>query len=114
MEKYTILLLLKATPKWLCKTREERTDFFNKIILPLFDKFKTTQLVKFFDSEYYNAKVSDFLIIETTDLNNYQYFIELLRDTEIYSVPLFEVVDIIPGSENAHKEFDEKIKNEPQ
>jgi len=36
--------------------------------------------MRFFDAEAFHAKVSDVMMIETTDLKQYYYFIETLRD----------------------------------
>jgi hypothetical protein len=49
------------------------------------------------------------MIVETTDLKEYRYFIEYLRDTKIYGEPYFEIKDIVPGMENAFQEFNENV-----
>lgn len=110
--KYTILLLMQATPAWLSLTRKERSVFFEGKLSPIIDKFSEDLTVRLFDVEFFNASVSDYMMIETKNLEAYADFIEYLRDTEIYGVPYFEIKDIITGVENRFKTFDEKLKNE--
>lgn len=109
---YTSLVLLNATPQWLSLTREKRSEFFEKKIGPIFQSVSKTVKIRLFDSEYFHAKVSDFMIIETQNLEEYKRFIELLRDTKIYGEPYFEIKDIIVGQEGAFLEFNELFKKE--
>jgi folate-dependent tRNA-U54 methylase TrmFO/GidA len=110
--KYTILLLMSATPAWLKLNREQRAVFFEQKIAPIIQKFSKELDVRLFDSEFFHAAVSDYMMVETDNLDAYADFIEYLRDTEIYSVPYFELKDIITGVENRFKTFDAKQKNE--
>lgn len=112
---YTILVLMNATPQWLSLTRNQRSQFFEKQVMPIFQKVGQSVDVKLFDSEYFHAKVSDFMIITTSHLNQYKLLIELLRDSKIYGVPYFEIVEIIVGQENLFEDFNEafgKDKND--
>lgn len=111
MKPYTILILLSATSKWLALSRNERAHFYEKTILPVFLNNTPSLSVKFYDSEYFNAEVSDFLIVSTTDLDEYKRMIELLRDSAVYSVPYFTVKDIIIGQENLFQDFDQQLNN---
>lgn len=109
---YTILLLLNATPQWLSLSREARSDFFKKHVIPVFREIGRSTQVKFYDSEYFHASVSDFLIIHTSDIGDYKLLIEKLRDSKVYSAPYFEVKDIILGQENAFEDFNRQFKND--
>lgn len=66
----------------------------------------------FYHSEYFHSKVSDFILVNTTNLEDYKRLIELLRDSKIYSEPYFEIIDIIVGQENLFEDFNEKFKKE--
>lgn len=115
MEKqkpYTILVLMNATPKWLSLTRDERSKFFEKEIMPVFQRVAKTVKAGFYDSEYFSSSVSDFMIVNTTSLDDYKLLIELLRDTKIYSAPYFEIKDIIAGQETLFEDFNERFKKE--
>lgn len=109
---YTILVLMNATPDWLALTRNERSKFVEKDLLPIIQQVSNTVKVRFYDSEYFHASVSDFMIIKTNVLDDYKMLIELLRDTKTYSIPFFEIKDIIVGQENLFEDFNEKLKQE--
>ena len=103
-------MLLNANPQWLALSREERSQFVKKDLHPIFDHLSDRLDLKFYDSEYFHSSFSDYLIIQTYELDAYQTFIELLRDTKVYSVPFFEVKEIIIGIENQFEVFDEQFK----
>ncbi|WP_166967576.1 darcynin family protein [Yeosuana marina] len=107
--KYTILILISTTENWLRLTREERNKFNETFFEPLMKKYSEFLNVRLFDSESTNAKHTDFIIIETSDLNQYYYFWEEVRDSEIYTVPYFKVDDIIIGQEGGFKEFERNM-----
>ena len=109
---YTILVLMNATPKWLSLSRDERSKFFEEKVKPIFQKVGKTVKVGLYDSEYFHSKVSDFMLVNTTNLEDYKLLIELLRDTKIYGEPYFEIIDIIVGQENLFEDFNEKFKKE--
>lgn len=109
---YTILVLMNATPKWLSLSREERSIFFGEKVKPIFQKVSKSVKVGLYDSEYFHSKVSDFMLVKTTNLEDYKLLIELLRDTKIYGEPYFEIIDIIVGQENLFEDFNEKFKQE--
>lgn len=111
---YTILVLMNATPKWLSLTRDERSRFVEKELTPVFARVSKTVKVRLYDSEYFHSSVSDFMIVNTTSLDDYKLLIELLRDTKVYSVPYFEIKDIITGQENLFEDFNEQFKKEKQ
>lgn len=111
---YTILLLMNATPQWLSLTREQRSDFLEDQLVPIFGKVAKTVNVRMFDSEYFHSKVSDFLIVTTYELHDYKLIVEMLRDTRVYGVPYFQITDIIVGQENMFANFNEELKKEKQ
>lgn len=109
-DRFTVIILLNATPAWLSLSREDRDLYFRQEISPIFDRYQSTSTVRFFDSEFFHANVSDYILIESSSFKDYQYLIEELRDSKIYSEPYFEVKDIIPGVENAFQSYnDEKF-----
>jgi len=109
---YTILVLMNATTQWLALTRESRADFFEKSVVPVFQSVSKTVTVRLFDSEYFHANVSDFMVITADNMNDYQELIERLRDTKIYGAPYFEIKDIIVGQENRFEDFNALFKKD--
>jgi hypothetical protein len=113
-KSYTVLVLMNATSKWLSLTRDERSKFVEKELTPIFVRVSRTVSVRLFDSEYFHSSISDFMIVSTTNLEDYKLLIELLRDTKVYGVPYFEIKDIIVGQENLFEDFNERLKKEKQ
>lgn len=107
---YTVLLLMNATPQWLSLSRDQRSRFFEKEVMPALQQAAKTTTFRLFDSEYFHAGVSDFMVIETCSLSDYQEVIERLRDSKIYGAPYFEIRDIIVGQENRFEDFNEQFK----
>jgi hypothetical protein len=57
--------------------------------------------MRFYDTEFYAAEVTDVIVWQTRDLAGYQAIVESLRETSFWGV-YFEVVSILPGVENAY------------
>ncbi len=105
---YSILVLYQVNNHWLTLTREERSNFYEGKMLPLIKKFSNQLSVRLFDSEAFHAETSDYMIIECSDLKDYYYFMEYLRDTELFSKPYLVLKDVIIGIENGFKAFEDK------
>lgn len=106
---FHILLLLNASREWLSLSREARTLFFRQKLQPAFARVQNTVKVRFFDTEYFHARVSDFIYLEAGNLHDYQLLMEMLRDTELYTSPYFHLIDIIIGQENAFETFNQLL-----
>lgn len=105
--KYTVVILYRATHLWLSLSREERGQFFEKKIAPIIGKFDGKLSVRLCDSEAFHARTSDFMLVECLELKDYYYFIEYLRDTELFGKPYIEINDIVIGINNGFKHFEE-------
>src|SRR4051812_47788664 len=105
--KYTIVILVSTTAQWLRLSRKERNNYFEQDIGPILEKYNQVVTLRMFDAEAFNAKHTDFLIIETSSLKEYYHFWEEIRDSKIYTEPYFLINEIIVGREDAFKEFEE-------
>ena len=103
--KFTFFIHMNATGAWLSLTRKKRGEYFAKWQKEIFDRYPSVS-VKFYDVEAFSARCSDIAIYETEDIQSYYFLIEELRDSEVYTVPYFEVVDIFPALENGFAEFE--------
>lgn len=97
---YTILLLVKATPQWLTLPRTQRDQFVQTEVRAVLDKFSDQCSIRLFDCDFTHAQVSDFMIIETGNLEQYGYLTGYLRESKTLAVPYFEIKDIIIGVPN--------------
>jgi hypothetical protein len=108
--KYTIVILISTTKKWLRLSRKLRNEFSEQVLGPIMLKYKATVNVKMFDAESFNSRNTDFLLIETSNLNDYYFFWEEIRDSKVYTEPYFVVNEIVIGQENGFKEFEKTLK----
>ena len=95
----TVFMLVRATPAWLALTPNDRFAFFAREIVPRIAAHPQVRM-RFYDSEFYNARVSDVLAWEVADRHAYELVVEGLRETAWWG-GYFEVVEILPAVENA-------------
>ncbi|MFD7537727.1 MULTISPECIES: darcynin family protein [unclassified Streptomyces] len=97
----TAFMLVKTTPEWLALTVEERVAAFATQVVPAV-KAKTTGVrSRFYDTEFYSARVTDVWVWEAEDHHAYQLLIDALRETPFWD-RYFEVVDLLVGTENGY------------
>ncbi|MEV8315920.1 darcynin family protein [Streptomyces sp. NPDC059900] len=97
----TAFILVKTTPEWLAMTPRERVDAFTTQVIPAI-KAKTTGVrSRFYDTEFYSARVTDVWVWEADDHEAYQLLIDALRETPFWD-RYFEIVDLLVGTENGY------------
>ncbi|GLQ29968.1 darcynin family protein [Litoribrevibacter albus] len=106
--KYTFFVHMNATKEWLSMSREERGQYFDKIQSNIFSNYPSVS-VRLYDAEAFTTKCSDIAVYETENIQDYYFLIEALRDTEIYTVPYFEIVDIFPAIEDGFAEYESSV-----
>src|SRR5579859_1880609 len=82
-QHWAFFMLVNATRAWLDLPLQQRIDFVEETLKPLLRPAEVR--LRYFDSEYFHAKVSDVLLWETVDPAAYQAVIEGLRDTEYWN-----------------------------
>lgn len=97
---FTIFMQVKTTPAWLALSPQRRFAFLGETIEPILARHPSVRM-RFFDTEFYAADVTDVIVWETKDLAAYQAIVEALRETPFWG-QYFEVVSIVPGVENAY------------
>ncbi len=108
--KYTVFVLYQALPAWLALSRPQREAFFDRKATPIFAKYEKDVQVRLFDAEAFHAQVSDVMVISCNDLNAYYFFMEALRDTELFSKPYIELKDVIISRENGFRDYEASLK----
>ena len=103
---YTIFMLVKTTPQWLQVPPVERFKFSDDVLKPILKKHPQVKL-RFFDVEAFNARVSDVLMWEVSDLKQYESLVEHLRETLFWDT-YFSVVEILPAVEDAYADHYDK------
>ncbi len=100
-----IFLLLRSTPAWLALTRQERADYIASTVQPIFARHPPRSN-RFFDAEAFSGRCSDVMLIEASDLRQYGFLIDALRDEAFFGLPYFQVIDIIPTLEDSYRDYD--------
>lgn len=102
--KMTIFLCLKALPQWLALDRKDRTTISEQALTDAFGDAPVS--FRFFDAEAFSSHISDVAMIEADSPKEYYFAIERLRDSKFFSVPYFELIEIIPSFENGYQAFE--------
>jgi hypothetical protein len=97
----TAFMLVKTTPEWLAMSVQERADAFTSEVLPTIEAKTTKVRSRFYDTEFYSARVTDVWVWEADDHHSYQLLVEALRETPFWD-RYFEVVDLLVGTENGY------------
>jgi hypothetical protein len=90
-------MLVKTTTTWLQIPVKERFEFQKQIIAPILEKYPSVKM-RFFDSEAFSGHFTDVLMWETSEIKDYQFLIEELRETLFWGT-YFEIIEIIPAIE---------------
>lgn len=107
--KYTFFVLLRATKEWLALTRAARNQFVEQHLQPLFAKYDAVS-VRFYDAEAFTTRCSDIAVFETADLQQYYFLMDGIRDSKVFTVPYFDLLEIIPAIEGGFIEYEESLK----
>ncbi|MFC8306964.1 darcynin family protein [Streptomyces olivaceus] len=97
----TAFMLVKTTPEWLAMTVEERVRAFTTEVVPVVEAGTTGVRSRFYDTEFYSARVTDVWVWEAEDHRAYQLLVDALRETPFWD-RYFEVVDLLVGTENGY------------
>jgi hypothetical protein len=97
----TAFILVKTTRAWLDLTVEQRIAAFESSVLPTVREKARDVRSRFYDTEFYTARVTDVWVWEARDHEAFQLVIEALRETPFWDL-YFEVVEILVGVENGY------------
>ncbi|MFR9729118.1 darcynin family protein [Saccharopolyspora sp. MS10] len=96
----TAFLLIKTNRAWLDLSVPERVAAFQENVLPTIEDKAEDVRWRYYDTEFYSARVTDIWVWEARDHDTFQLVIEALRETPFWD-HYFEIVEIIVGVENA-------------
>ncbi|MES4907664.1 MULTISPECIES: darcynin family protein [unclassified Streptomyces] len=97
----TAFMLVKTTPEWLAMTVAERVQAFTTQVVPVIEARTRGVCSRFYDTEFYSARVTDIWVWEADDHDAYRLLIDALRETPFWD-RYFEVVDLLVGAENGY------------
>lgn len=99
---FTIFILLRAAAPWLRLTHEERSKAASAAFAPWMKDHPDTK-IRYFDAEAFSGRCSDILQIETDNLAAHCGLMDRLRDSDLFTVPYYELIDIIPSVEDTFR-----------
>lgn len=97
----TVFMLVKTMPEWLGFNIDERFRLLALHIEPILRKHQPKVTLRFYDLEFYSARVTDLWVWEATNHQAYELLVEDLRETPFWD-RYFQIVEILPGVENAY------------
>jgi hypothetical protein len=103
--RFAIFILLQATEAWLQLSRSTRGELADKHVGATLAKYPALSM-RYFDAEAFSASCSDVMMITTSDLRQYYDFIETLRDSPMFALPYFRLVQIVPAIEDGYRDFE--------
>jgi len=109
--KYVVLVFMTATTDWLRLSRRERGEFTAQNISPILEKYAEKVTMRWLDAEAFTARCSDIALFETSDLVQYYFLMEELRDTAFFSQPYFRLEDVVISLEEGYQEFEAAQKS---
>jgi chlorite dismutase len=95
-----IFMLLKTTPAWLQLPPADRYGFLGTHIMPILKRYPEVRL-RFFDTEFHSADITDIALWETTNLAAWRGLVDDLRETLFWD-SYFQVLHLLTGIENGH------------
>ncbi|MDJ0753267.1 MAG: hypothetical protein QNJ45_07105 [Ardenticatenaceae bacterium] len=94
----TFFVHLNATKSWLSLSHDERVYFVDQSFAPILAKYPGVT-IRFFDAEAFTARCSDIVVFESESIPEYYQLMDAIRDSKVFTVPYFELVDIFPAIE---------------
>lgn len=98
-------LMLRTRESWLALPRPERQRIASETLTACSTMAPDVSF-RYFDAEAFSARCSDILMVSAPDITRYSFVIEQLRDSPIFSVPYFDLVDIIPALEEGYRHYE--------
>ena len=97
----TVFMLVKTMPEWLAMSVDERFSELAKHVEPIVQRHRDRVRLRFYDVEFYTARVTDVWVWDALDHHAYELLVEDLRETPFWD-RYFAIVEILPGVENAY------------
>lgn len=107
---YTIIVMMTTRPEWLALNHAERNEFNETYVNPIIARYAEKVRVRLCDAEAFTGRCTDFALFETTDLTQYYYLMEELRDSPLFGKPYFDVNEIIVGLEGGFSSFEQMLQ----
>lgn len=101
------IVRLAVEPAWLAKPREDRRAVAGRVadILAAHPAVETT----WFDADALGSGYSDFVICKFSNIAAYHFLWEELKDSELFTAPFMNIVDVTLGIERGHEAYEAQL-----
>lgn len=103
---YTFFVLLRALPAWLQLSREARKSLADEHMGFALARSEGLLTMRYFDAEAFSSPCSEVVMVETRDPRHHYFFMEQLRDSPLFSVPYFEVLNTVSTIEDGYQTYE--------
>lgn len=100
-----IFILLRTLPVWLALARTERAKIADAAFAECLKACPDFSF-RYFDAEAFSGTCTDIMMVPVRDMTSHAFALEALRDSPLFSVPYFEIVDIIPTLEDGYRAYE--------
>lgn len=101
MYPLTVFMLVKTQPEWLAFDIDTRFALLAQHVEPILARYRDSVSFRFYDVEFYSARVTDMWVWDAKDHHSYEMVVEVLRETPFWD-RYFAIVEILPAVENAY------------
>jgi len=101
--EYAIIVSYSFSNEWLALPRDKRRAFEEQHVFPIFAKYGDRVKRRSYDTDAFDTRASDFMILETADLQAYYFLIEELRDSALLGKGYAKIDDFKIGINNEYK-----------
>lgn len=102
---FTLFMLLKAHPAWNALGRPAQDALRDETLSQVYDRFPSTRL-RCYDAASFHSRCTEVVVWETTDMAEYHFAVDSLRETAFFRPAYFDIVDLVPSVPDGWREFD--------
>ena len=107
---YGVFIGYTFTAKWLAMDWEARERFQQQHLLPVLAKYADRVAAQHYDAEAFSARPTDFMFLQTDDMEAYYFLVEELRETPLFSEGLAEIDVIHIGIADGYRRYDDEVR----
>ena len=107
---YGVFIGYTFTSKWLAMSWEARERFQQEHLLPVLGRYADRVRAQHYDAEAFCARPTDFMFLQTDDMDAYYFLIEELRETPLFSDGLAQIDVIHIGLADGYRRYDDEAR----
>lgn len=102
---HVAMIQLTALPAWLSLSRQQRHCVIDEQVEPALAAHPGCR-VRWIDAEAFTATCSDVMLVDFTDIRDWNHLWEQLRDSSLFAEPYFGLDSLIVGIEDGYLDYE--------